>query len=48
MIVIDTSAIIAILLNEDDAFTYAQLIGNDNSPAIAAPTLLETLIVMYH
>jgi ribonuclease VapC len=45
-VIIDTSAIIAILAGEPDAAHYAQLIEQHPTPHIGAPTLLEASIVL--
>jgi ribonuclease VapC len=45
MIVVDTSALIAILEEEDDAESYAEAIAEADAPLISAATLLETEIV---
>jgi len=44
--IIDTSAIIAILFNEDDAETYAKAITRADSCRISAATFVETAIVV--
>lgn len=46
MIVVDTSALIAILDQEKDAALYAEAIAEADPPLISAPTLLETDLVM--
>lgn len=46
MIVVDTSALIAILDKEPDAALYAEAIAEADSPLISAATLLELHIVM--
>ena len=46
MIVVDTSALIAILDREPDAASYAEAIAEADSPLISAATLLELHIVM--
>jgi len=46
MIVVDTSALIAILDREPDAALYAEAIAEADSPLISAATLLELHIVM--
>ena len=46
MIVVDTSALIAILDREPDAALYAEAIAETDSPLISAATLLELHIVM--
>jgi ribonuclease VapC len=46
MIVVDTSALIAILDGEPDAALYAEAIAEADSPLISAATLLELHIVM--
>lgn len=46
MIVVDTSALIAILDKEPDAARYAEAIAEADTPLISAATLLELHIVM--
>jgi ribonuclease VapC len=46
MIVVDTSALTAILDREPDAASYAESIAETDSPLISAATLLELHIVM--
>jgi ribonuclease VapC len=46
MIVVDTSAVIAILDKEPDAALYANAIAEADPPLISAATLLEVNIVM--
>ena len=46
MIVVDTSALIAILNREPDAALYAEAIAETDSPLVSAATLLELHIVM--
>jgi len=46
MIVVDASALIAILDKEPDAARYAEAIAEADSPLISAATLLELHIVM--
>lgn len=46
MIVVDTSALIAILDKEPDAAMYAEAIAEADAPLISAATLLELNIVM--
>jgi ribonuclease VapC len=46
MIVVDTSALIAILEKEPDAARYAEAIAEADSPLISAATLVELWIVM--
>jgi ribonuclease VapC len=46
MIVVDTSALMAILDREPDAALYAAAIAETDSPLISAATLLELHIVM--
>ena len=46
MIVVDTSALIAILDRQPDAALYAEAIAEADSPLISAATLLELHIVM--
>jgi len=45
-VIIDTSAIIAILFNEDDAASYALAITRADSRRISAATFVETAIVV--
>lgn len=44
--IIDTSAIIAILAGEPDAAHFAQMIERDSAPRIGAPALLEASMVL--
>lgn len=44
--IIDTSAVIAILAGEPDAAQFAQLIEQDPTPRIGTPALLEASIVL--
>ena len=44
--IIDTSAIIAILAGEPDAAHFAQMIENDPAPRIGAPAMLEASLVL--
>jgi ribonuclease VapC len=44
--IIDTSAMVAILFNEDDAETYAEAITRADSCRISAATFVETAIVV--
>jgi ribonuclease VapC len=44
--IIDTSAIIAVLFNEDDAKVYADLITQSDSRRMSAATFVETAIVV--
>ena len=44
-LVIDTSAIIAIVLGEDDSDALAELLGADNDPVMSAVSLVEATIV---
>jgi ribonuclease VapC len=44
--IIDTSAIIAILFNEDDAKVYAEAIAQADSRRMSAATFVETAIVV--
>lgn len=44
--IIDTSAVIAILAGEPDAAHYAQRIEQDPTPRIGAPAMLEASIVL--
>ena len=46
MIVVDTSALIAILDKEPDAARYAEAIAEADTPLISAATLLELHVVM--
>ena len=46
MIVVDTSALIAILDKESDAALYAEAIADADAPLISTATLLEVNIVM--
>jgi hypothetical protein len=46
LMVIDTSALIAILLGETDAPALVDVIAADDTRLIAAPTLVETAAVM--
>src|SRR5437764_4860208 len=46
MIVVDSSAIIAIFRQEDDAARYAQRIADDDDPIMSAANLVETSIVL--
>jgi ribonuclease VapC len=46
MIVVDASAVIAILDQEPDAMLYAEAIAEADPPLISAATLLEVSIVM--
>src|SRR5688500_7022442 len=46
MIVVDASALIAILAEEGDASAYAEAIADADPPLISAATLVETGIVM--
>ncbi len=48
MIVVDASAVLAILEGEADAETYARAIAEADPPLISAATLLEVGIVMIH
>jgi ribonuclease VapC len=45
-VIIDTSAIIAILSGEPDAAHFAQMIEQDPAPRIGTPALLEASIVL--
>jgi ribonuclease VapC len=44
-VIIDSSAVVAILFDEPDALAFATAIGNADSVAMAAPTLVETTLV---
>jgi ribonuclease VapC len=44
--ILDTSAIIAILFNEDDAETYAKAITRAESCRVSAATFVETAIIV--
>ncbi|WP_259650215.1 type II toxin-antitoxin system VapC family toxin [Gluconacetobacter diazotrophicus] len=46
MIVVDTSAIIAIFRQEPEAAEFATCIGNDDEPVISAATMVETSLVL--
>ena len=46
MIVVDSSAIIAIFRQEEDAEAYARSIANDDDPVMSAANLVETSIVL--
>jgi ribonuclease VapC len=46
LIVVDSSAFIAILLAESEAETFSDLIGEDGTPHASAVTLFETRIVL--
>jgi ribonuclease VapC len=46
MIVVDSSAIIAIFRQEDDAEAYARSIATDDDPIMSAANLVETSIVL--
>lgn len=46
MIVVDTSAIVALLLAEEDAEQFRGALAVDPNPMISAPTYLETSIVL--
>jgi ribonuclease VapC len=46
VIVVDTSAIIAIFRQEQDALAFAGCIGDDDEPVISAATLVETSLVL--
>lgn len=43
--IVDSSAVIAVLFKEPEALAFATAIGGSASVAIAAPTLVETAIV---
>ena len=45
MIVVDASALIAILLGEAEAATFVSILSRPEDSCIAAPTLLEIMIV---
>jgi ribonuclease VapC len=45
-VIIDTSAIVAILAGEPDAVRYAQRIEQDPTPRIGTPALLEASLVL--
>jgi ribonuclease VapC len=47
MIVVDTSALYAILTNEPEAEDFSRAISHDDAPQISALTLYETMIVCY-
>ena len=46
MIVVDSSAVIAIFRQEDDAEAYARRIATDDDPIMSAANLVETSIVL--
>src|SRR5260221_13605743 len=46
MIVVDSSAVIAIFRQEDDAEDYARSIAIDDNPVMSAANLVETSIVL--
>lgn len=46
MIVVDSSAVIAIFRQEDDADGYARSIAGDDDPVMSAANLVETSIVL--
>lgn len=48
MIVVDTSAVVAILLAEADARHFAEAIEHDDAPLMSAATLVELNAVMRH
>ena len=48
MIVVDTSAVIAILDEEPDASTYAEAIADADPPLISAASVVEAGIVMFN
>jgi ribonuclease VapC len=45
-LIIDTSAIIAVLFNEDDAKDYAEIITQSDTRRMSAATFVETAIVV--
>lgn len=47
MIVVDTSALYAILVNEPEAEDFMRIISRDDAPQISALTLYECMIVSY-
>jgi ribonuclease VapC len=46
MIALDTSALVAVALDEDDGLTFSQILKS-RTCIIGAPTLLETFMVLY-
>ncbi len=46
MIVVDTSSLVAIFRQEEDAASHAQAIGADDQPRISAANVLETSMVL--
>lgn len=46
MIVVDSSAVIAIFRQEDDAAHYARCIATDDDPMMSAASVVETSIVL--
>ena len=47
MIIVDTSALIAILFREPEEDIFMNLLLGDGSAEVAAPTVLETMMVMH-
>ena len=48
MIVVDTSALVAILEEEDDAAAFAEAIAEADAPLISAATLVEAGLVIFN
>jgi ribonuclease VapC len=46
VIVIDTSAVVAIFRQEDDAMLHAECIANDGEPLMSAANVIETSLVL--
>ena len=46
MIVVDTSAVVAVFLDEDDGEVFAELIREADEPRISTATVAETLILL--
>ncbi len=46
MIVVDTSAVVAIFRQEDDAAVHAECIANDPEPLMSAASVVETSLVL--
>jgi ribonuclease VapC len=47
MIVVDTSALFAILINEPEASVFMRVISDDDAPKISALTLFEAMILCH-
>lgn len=46
MIAVDTSALVSILLGEDDAPKFARALQNDEEPCLSAASMVELALVM--